>query len=119
MTYTGWELDETDRAHLLGVFEPAYPDVLAHHVTLRMGKHALPTETEGVVIGIADDRCGVQTLVISIGGTSRRPDGYQYHITWSIDRSLGRKPFDSKDVIESGFRPVQPYLIHLTPKVFL
>jgi hypothetical protein len=35
-------------------------------------------------VGEADDGAGVQALVVRIGGTTERPDGAIYHITWSL-----------------------------------
>ena len=46
----------------MAVFPPAYSKVVAHHVTLRAGvpqDTSLPTETEGFVVGVADDGAGV------------------------------------------------------------
>jgi hypothetical protein len=54
----GWLLDADDRARLLERFPPAYPDVIAHHVTLSAGTSRatpLPVETAGEVLGCADD----------------------------------------------------------------
>ena len=98
----GWLLHPEDRNGLLAVFPPAYPEVVAHHVTLRSGvpqDFPLPTETEGFVVGVADDSAGVQALVVEIGGTTRRPDGSTYHITWSL--GPGRRPVESNDVIRT------------------
>jgi hypothetical protein len=39
----------------------------------------------------------VQAMVVEIGGSSRRPDGGTYHITWSL--AEGRKARESNDVI--------------------
>lgn len=82
--YTGWLVDPGDREALLARFPPRYPVVVAHHVTLESGAapgRALPTETSGEIVGEADDGAGVQALVVSIGGTTDRPDGSTYHIT--------------------------------------
>jgi hypothetical protein len=118
-TYTGWLLDERDRAHLLGIFFPEYPNVRAHHVTLAMGEHALPTATAGTVVGIVDDGLGVEALVVAIEGSTQRPDGRHYHITWSIDEAMNRKSHHSNDVIaEHGWTPVWPFDIRLIPMVF-
>jgi hypothetical protein len=38
-------------------------------------KSALPSETHGEIIGRADDGKGVEAMVVSIGGTTDRPDG--------------------------------------------
>jgi hypothetical protein len=117
----GWLLHPEDRNRLLAVFLPAYPEVVAHHVTLRSGvpqDFPLPTETEGYVVGAADDGAGVQALVVEIGGTTRRPDGSTYHITWSL--GSGRRPAESNDVIrERGWTAtMERRHVRLEPKVF-
>jgi hypothetical protein len=121
-TVVGWLLDEKDRAHLLARFTPAYHDIVAHHVTLRSGTDEstpLPAETKGEVFGMADDGAGVQALVLSIGGTSRRADGSTYHITWSLDRARGRRAKDSNDVIaKHGWHAVEPVIVRLDPARF-
>jgi hypothetical protein len=72
----GWLLHPEDRDRLLAVFPFAYPRVVAHHVTLearvRPGR-PLPGDTEGFVVGVADDGAGVQALVVEIGGTTASP----------------------------------------------
>ncbi len=120
MAYVGWELEHKDRDALLGMVVPLYPDVIAHHVTLHMGEGELPTETEGHVVGYVDDGEGVQALVVSIGGTTARPDGGTYHITWSIDRGAGRKPVDSNKVLAERKRTpfAVTWPVKLTPKQF-
>lgn len=80
----GWRLDRADRSRLLERFPPAYPGVDADHVTLaaKVGADApLPCETEGAIVGRADDGRGVEAMVVSLGGTTDRPDGSTYHIT--------------------------------------
>jgi len=121
--YLGWLLPEDERARLLDLIPPAYPDVIAHHVTLKYGVKPdapLPTETMGEVVGVADDGEGVQAVVVRIGGTTQRPDGNTYHITWSIDRAAGRKPVQSNDVIrEHGWKPLPDFVaVRLEPKLF-
>lgn len=117
---TGWMLHPHDRAMLLARFAPLFPDVIADHVTLDgdAGPDAcLPVETSGEVVGVTDDGKGVQALVVAIGGTTDRPDGSSYHLTWSIDRAAGRHAIESNDVIrERGWRPAEPFMaIRLTP----
>jgi hypothetical protein len=100
---TGWQLDWKQRAELLTLFPPAWPDVVADHVTLQWceGPDAspLPSPVEGAIVGIVDDGAGLQALVVSINGTVDRPDGSVFHITWSLDRALGREEVDSNDVL--------------------
>lgn len=121
--YTGWLLPEADRAALLAAFPPVYPNVIAHHVTLKFPAKAdsnIPEETSGSVIGVADDGEGVQALVVEIGGTVKRPDGKVFHITWSLDRAKGFSAHMSNDVIRTkGWKALaEPIDINLEPKFF-
>ena len=96
----GWLLDDADRAALLRRFPPIWPDVIAHHVTLQSHTDApLPTATAGEIVGHVDDGAGLQALVVAIRGTTDRPDGSTYHITWSLDRAAGRRAVESNDVL--------------------
>lgn len=113
----GWLLDETDRALLLARFPPVWPDVIAHHVTLQSAtEQPLPTETSGEIVGEVDDGEGLQALVVAIGGTTDRPDGSTYHITWSLDKARGREAVQSNQVLaERGWRAVDPIPVRLLP----
>ena len=96
----GWKLDPDQRNELLQQFPPQYPNVIADHVTLRSKASAdapLPEEALGEIVGRADDGQGVEALVVRIGGTTDRPDGSTYHITWSLEE--GRRARESNDVI--------------------
>jgi hypothetical protein len=111
----GWVVDEHQRVELLQQFPPAYPQVVAHHVTLTSNaQDPLPARVIGDIVGIADDGSGVQALVVSIGGTTDRPDGGTYHITWSLVE--GRAAKESNDVIaEKGWTAVdlpEPVALH-------
>jgi hypothetical protein len=68
----------------------------------------------GEIVGIADDGAGVQALVVRIGGTTDRPGGGTYHITWSLNE--GRAAKESNDVIAaSGWRTIdlpEPVTLH-------
>ena len=73
----------------------------------------------GEIVGQADDGRGVQAHVVRIGGTTKRPDGSTYHITWSLDRSRGRKPVESNDVIaRQGWTACPPIPIRFSPARF-
>lgn len=119
---TGWLLDEAERTVLLQRFPPAYPDIVAHHVTLKLGakrREPTPQPCQAVIVGEADDGAGVQCLVVEIDGSTERPDGGTYHITWSLDRSRGRRPVESNGVIAwLGWRPVERTTVTLTPGRF-
>lgn len=119
--YTGWALPLGVRDSLLEKFPANYLEVVAHHCTLRFGtseNDPLPQETSATVVGISDDNNGVQALVLSIGGSTTRPDGGTYHITWSLNP--GRKPVESNDVIQRfGWAPASPFTkIPIVPKFF-
>ena len=113
----GWKLDPEQRTELLQQFPPRFKNVVADHVTLA-GKAArdapLPQETEGMIVGRADDGQGVEALVVAIGGTTDRPDGSTYHITWSL--ADGRRAKESNDLLaERAWTTLDlpmPILIH-------
>lgn len=114
----GWLLDEADRATLLARFPPAWPDVIAHHVTLASASSdPLPAAIAGEVVGQVNDGEGLQALVVAIHGTTDRPDGSTYHITWSLDKARGRRAIESNEVLrEQGWdRLDTPIPIRLTP----
>ncbi|AWB08813.1 hypothetical protein A6A40_27770 (plasmid) [Azospirillum humicireducens] len=118
--YSGWELPADERGRLLALIPPRYERVVADHVTLQFGagpQEPLPTATEAEVIGCADDGEGVQAVVVAIDGTSDRPDGSTYHITWSLEQN--RRPVEANDVIRDyGWRPVEPVTVRLVPRLF-
>ena len=96
----GWQLDRAQRTELLQQFPPRYGNVVADHVTLQAKADrdaALPQETDGLIVGRADDGRGVEAMVVSIGGTTDRPDGSVYHITWSL--AEGRRARESNDLL--------------------
>lgn len=116
--YVGWLVG--DREALLARFAPRYPLVVAHHVTFKFGDPgaALPTDSAGEIVGEADDGLGVQALVVRIGGTTARPDGGTYHITWSL--AEGREARESNAVIAGrGWTPfAAPAPVTLHPQGF-
>jgi len=52
------------------------------------------------IVGGVDDGQGLQALAVRIDGTTSRPDGGIYHITWSLDRARGREARQSNDVLK-------------------
>jgi hypothetical protein len=118
--YTGWLLDPQDREALLQRFPPRYAELVAHHVTLKFGDRSgpPPTETAGEIVGVADDGRGVEAMVVRIAGTTDRPDGSTYHITWSL--APGRQARESNQVIaRRGWTWLpQPVPIRLEPRPF-
>jgi hypothetical protein len=99
----GWKLDREQRKELLQQFPPTYGNPDADHVTLRSrAAHdaELPEETLGEIVGRADDGQGVEAMAVAIRGTTERPGGGTYHITWSL--GPGRKAQESNDVLAAG-----------------
>ncbi len=119
MPVTGWKLDRQDRENLLARIPPHWPDPIADHVTLdgnaRRGD-PLPSHVRAEVVGEADDGAGLQALVLAIDGSTDRPDGSVYHITWSLDRRAGRRPVESNALLaRRAWRSMPPIPIRLKP----
>ena len=119
---TGWKLPRDEaRDGLLELFPARYERVVADHVTLRVGasdETPLPRQVNAQIVGEGDDREGVQCLVVEIDGTTDRPDGSTYHITWSL--GPGRKAKESNDVLrDCGWTHVdRPVAIDIEPAKF-
>jgi hypothetical protein len=100
-TVTGWKLPPDVRSALLERFPPKYAQVVADHVTLRVGANAgtpLPRKPQNArIVGQADDGDSLECMVVELDSTTDRPDGSTYHITWSL--GPGRKARESNDVL--------------------
>jgi hypothetical protein len=117
----GWKIDPRERESLLVQFPARYGNVVADHVTLRSRvarDAALPEESSGEIVGWTDDGQGVEALVVRIGGTTERPGGGTYHITWSL--GPGREARESNAAIgKGGWKPVDPPVpLRLRPAAF-
>lgn len=98
----GWRLDRDQRADLLERFPPRYANAIADHVTLdsEAGGKPLPEPVEAEILGHVDDGRGVEAMVVAVGGTTDRPDGSTFHITWSL--GPGRAARESNDALKGG-----------------
>jgi hypothetical protein len=121
-TVTGWKLPETERELLLRRFPPKYENVVADHVTLRVGADAdtpLPNEPNSSrIVGRADDGESLECLVVELDGTTDRPDGSTYHITWSLGPD--RRARESNEVLrDQGWDFIEaPIPVELNPARF-
>ena len=120
-TVTGWKLPPEQRAALIERFPPKYENVIADHVTLRVGatkETLLPPQVEARVVGRADDGDSLECLVVELDGTTNRPDGSTYHITWSLGPD--RHARESNDVLrDKGWAHIDaPTSIELEPARF-
>lgn len=101
---TGWKLDRLEREALLQRFPPRWPDADADHVTLwsrTSGQAGEPPADphSAEIVGHVDDGVGLEAMVVRLNGTTDRPDGSTYHITWSLGTAAGRKPVESNAVL--------------------
>ena len=120
-TVTGWKLPREEREQLLARFPPKYANIVADHVTLRTGATSatpLPRKADARIVGRADDGESLECLVVALGGTTDRPDGSTYHITWSL--GPGRVARESNDLLrEQGWEHLPaPIDIELEPARF-
>ncbi len=113
---TGWKLDRQQRDELLRQYPPRYPHVVADHVTFTpFGYDPVPEPvTDARIVGKVDDGSGVEAMVVELNGSTRRPDGGTWHITWSL--SHGRQAKESNDVIAAqGYERMEGPGVILTP----
>jgi hypothetical protein len=120
-TVTGWKLPQAERERLLQRFPPRYENVIADHVTLRVGATSvtpLPRKPDARIVGRADDGKSLECLVVELDATTDRPDGSTYHMTWSL--GPGRKARESNDVLrDRGWDHIDaPIPIELEPARF-
>lgn len=121
----GYELTEPSRHEILKRFPPKYPEVLAHHITVRFpakpGELPPPMPHSVKVVGYADSGDGLEALVIELDGTTKRPGmapeaGGMWHTTLSVDRKRA-KPVQSNQLIQKGYQHVPPFHITVEPKI--
>jgi hypothetical protein len=121
-TVTGWKLPEVERELLFRSFPPKYEKVVADHVTLRADatpQTPLPARPDSSrVVGRADDGDSLECLIVEIDGTTDRPDGSTYHITWSLGAT--RRARESNDLLrERGWDFIDaPIPVELEPARF-
>lgn len=118
MAYSAYVISDESRARILERLPPSFPEVIAHHITYRFpDKEAPPQVMEVRVIGHAKNQdLGIECLVVSLDGVSLRPTGGIYHITLSLDRSLGAKPVHSNRILKSPWIELDtPFLINVEP----
>ena len=98
-TTIGWKVDRDQREQLLDRFPACYAEPVADHVTLKTDAQyePLPPEVRAEILGRADDGIGVEAMVVALDGSTDRPDGSTFHITWSL--APGRRAVESNEVI--------------------
>lgn len=119
MSYLAFTLSEESRVKLLEQFQPQFPDVICHHITLEFGvsmPEVLPLVDSVYVTGIVQGD-GIEALSVTVNEVSVSKKGRIYHITHSIDRSMGIRPVDSKALIITGVVCSTDYPIPITGEV--
>lgn len=119
--YTGYEIEAGSRQKLATLFPPKYPNFMGHHITEAFGVKdgSVPEQPRRVlVVSHIDNGEDVEGFVVSIDGSSKRPDGGTYHLTWSLDRSNGAKPVHTNNHIDSAEPLKQPIEIDVSAKFF-
>lgn len=118
--YTGYLLSQDSRDKLRKIFPPKNSTWLGHHITETFGvpsDHPEPeTPSRVQVVGYAESE-GLEGLLVSIDGTTERPNGGKYHITWSIDKEKGVKPVHTNKIINDA-QSITPIDIEVIPKTF-
>jgi hypothetical protein len=120
-TVIGWKVPRGERERLLARFPPRYANVIADHVTLNVGatpSTPLPHKPDARIVGRADDDNSLECLVVEMDGSTDRPDGSTFHITWSLGH--GRTARESNDVLrDRGWQPISvPIRVGLEPARF-
>lgn len=115
---SGWKLDRELRASLLAAYPPHYANAVADHVTSSVSLPHPPAPAERPrIVGHIDDGNGVEAMIVEIDGTTARPDGKVWHITWSL--ADGRTARESNEIIASlGWAPLNGGELLLEPAVW-
>lgn len=115
---TGWKLTRDCRDALMHLFPPKYARPIADHVTLSISGQAPPEPvSDAKIIGYADDGIGVEALIVALDGSTARPDGKIWHVTWSL--ADGRSARESNDVIaQLGWTTIEERAFHLEPAIW-
>ncbi len=102
--YTAYVLTDKSRNELAEKYPPKYSNFVGHHVTIAFGvpvDSEVPEEADVSVLGIKDTGDGLEALVVSVNGSTERPDGSTYHITWSLEPDK-YSPKDSNTLMNNG-----------------
>lgn len=118
MSYSAYVLTKKSRRKLLGIFTPLFSEVIAEHITHRFPDNKPPPAPKDVqVVGVANND-KIEAVIVSVNGSIRRPDGGIYHITLSLDRSKGAKPFHSNGLLKGIWEHLDdPFSIEVVGKI--
>lgn len=110
MGYIALNLTHGSRELLIKKWKPLNDLVIAHHVTYQFPAKKtdkLPKVKDVKVVGYASTD-GLECMIVSVDGTTKRNDGGTYHVTLSLE-SGKYKPFDSNELIrKKGWIKTKP-----------
>lgn len=116
--YSGWVVRDRDgllaRLAAAGI-TPAHENVVLEHITHAYPDiRTAPEVTTVRILGVAADR-RVQALVAEVDGTTIRPDGRRYHLTYSL--ADGVEPVESNDLLARPgvHAPIVPVAVTVLP----
>lgn len=116
--YSCYTLTPQSKEHLRNKYPPKYPRFIGDHVTVQFGGNPTkPKELDSVqIVGYADDGSGCECFLVSVEGSTERPSGGLFHLTWSIDPARGVKPKDSNGVVRDA-DPITPITVRVIPEL--
>lgn len=120
--YSAYLILKKSRKHLLHLWEPKYEKIIAHHVTVQFGNvtdEDVPPDATIEVVGYADSGDGIEALVVSVNGVTKRPDGGVYHITLSLNPNMYAPVDSNKLIAEKGYVKLDQHIVleHVKPSV--
>ena len=119
--YSGYLLSNKSKQYLFDLFPPMYPNIYAHHITEEFGikgNASAPTPPNDIkVVGYMNNGYSIEGLLVEIDGKVSRPNGGDYHITWSIDKKVA-KPVDTNKLTSTARMLNTPIAISVIPKIF-
>lgn len=119
--YTGYEIDPDSRSKLASLYPPKNPRFMGHHITEAFGVKdgSVPEQPKSITIvgHINNEENGVEGFIVEIDGTTARPDGGTYHLTWSLDPEKGAKPVHTNNHVDEAVR-VRPIEIDAHARFF-
>lgn len=102
--YVAFVLSDESKQQVLRQFPPSFPDVYAHHVTLEFNvtnSYSRIVWYEDITVNVIGYKKGahIETLLVTVDGKRKKPTGDFYHLTLSLDRSSGKCPKDSNELL--------------------
>ena len=99
-------------------YPPSFREVAGKHITVQFGvpsDHPLAEAERFAIVGHGTDGA-IEAFVVEVDGSTQRPDGKLYHLTWSYDPAT-RKAKDSGAMLAKyGFRRVEPIWFDATAR---